>query len=282
MIKNNIVIIISRLDIAGMNMLEKLKLNYTFKTKEINFIGINGEYEYYHTNNVSILVVPERQLDTDYLRKHIIADMLIFASKHTSKAGQKAILVHSTGVWNGNTDFGGNEFELSMVEPNVMKYAYDKIKAIVAKDDVDYWVGIECTHHGPTSFEIPLLFFEVGGTIEEWNDEVAISIITKVIVETIDAYLNKEIPQKEAFIGIGGNHYCAGFLRIMENEDKAPGHIIPKHLLSNLNKNMLIQAYDKTKNDNKHFLIDKKGTNSSQRQEITDFLNKNNLEWKYI
>ena len=45
---------------------------------------------------------------------------------------------------------------------------------------------------------------------------------------------------------------------------------------------MLIQAYDKTKNDNKHFLIDKKGTNSSQRQEITDFLNKNNLEWKYI
>ena len=40
MIKNNIVIIISRLDIAGMNMLEKLKLNYTFKTKEINFIGI--------------------------------------------------------------------------------------------------------------------------------------------------------------------------------------------------------------------------------------------------
>ena len=65
MIQNKIVIIISRLDIAGMNMLEKLKLNYTFKTKEINFIGINGKYEYYHTKNVSILVVPERQLDTD-------------------------------------------------------------------------------------------------------------------------------------------------------------------------------------------------------------------------
>ncbi len=72
MIQNNIVIIISRLDIAGMNMLEKLKLNYTFKTKEINFIGINGEYEYYHTNNVSTMTLVIIEIATSSFHSSIV------------------------------------------------------------------------------------------------------------------------------------------------------------------------------------------------------------------
>ena len=170
-IRNKVIIVISKLDEAGQNMkkvlLKKRAYSEVKVTPEKSWPV--GDYYEYSSNNISILEIPESQIFTDYFINGVECELMVFASKHSSGAGQKALLVHTTGIWQQKAGHGGNDYELAFVPSNLLGYAYGLIKEYQIQRKLDYWTGIECTHHGPSSLPFPIAFFEAGGTISKRN-----------------------------------------------------------------------------------------------------------------
>lgn len=242
-----------------------------------------GHYELLMNKSISILTIPEDQIFTDYFAGYLKTDLLIFASKHSSSAGKKALLVHTTGIWNEANDYGGNSYELAFAPVKELTYMFHKIQKLAQeRDKNEYWIGIEVTHHGPTSLSYPVLFAETGGTEEEWEDQSACNIIADAIISLIDSKLKNLIKEdKIAFVGFGGGHYAPAFLKKIRQDNYAIGHISPKYSHGKLNEKMIIQAYEKTLAKNKVILIDKKGSRLETRNLIIEIAEKNHWEWKY-
>jgi D-aminoacyl-tRNA deacylase len=280
-----IIIIVSRKDQAGLNMKEFLLKKSNFEEQKINIPDSwpEGAYEFLVGTKTAILTIPEDQIFTDYFAGYLDTDLLIFASKHSSAAGQKSLLVHTTGVWNKEAGHGGQDHEIAYAPSNLLNFAYNKIKELQEERKLDsFWSGFECTHHGPTSLEVPLMYVETGGTEEEWNDLDACKLIADVIWATVEYSREKNLQQKTAFIGIGGNHYCSSFVKKVDQFDYAIGHVIPKYAHQELPIEMIKEAFEKTLASEKIFLIDKKGARSSDRHRFIDYIEENGWNWEYI
>lgn len=269
-----------------MNMLTKILKLHKFVSAELNIPNEfpDGNYEYYMGKIATIIVIPVHQIYCDFLIPYVSANLIIFASKHFSAAGQKALLVHTTGIWGIAGEHGGKDHEIAIAPAYALYHGYHLIKELHAKHGLhEYWVGIEVTHHGPTSFDIPVLFIETGGTIEEWNDQRACDLIGEVVVEIAKIY-NQEVPELEAkptMIGIGGGHYAPAFIRRMDEEKYYLGHIMPKFVLENITKDLIQQTWERTQANEKLFLIDKKGARSADRHRIIGFIEELGYNWQY-
>jgi len=284
MISNQIIIIISKLDEAGMNMFTFFEKQLDLQEKQVDIPSSwpEGTYQEFQAGDITILLIPESQIYTDYFQEGLSCNLLVFASKHSSAAGQKALLVHTTGIWQEEAGHGGRDHELAFVRADLMGYAYDKIKQYQTDRGLDqYWTGIECTHHGPTALSMPIIYYEAGGTKEEWNDLDACELIADVIIETITDYLQDNIPQREAFIGLGGNHYCSSFIKTLDEQHFGFGHILPKYATKKLPVQILQQAFDKTIAEKKLFLVDKKGLRAHDRDRFIAFIEKNDWNWQF-
>jgi len=284
-ISTRILIIVATTDIAGMNMrpflIDKLNLRevieFELKTE------IEGKYQLHENSYVKLLTLPHPQIHTDYLRDILVADIIIFASKHSSAAGKKTLLVHTTGLWGKAEDYGGQDYELAVVSSKFLTRGYQLLKQYQIEQQLhEYWVGIEATHHGPTSLKYPVMFIETGGTLVEWSDPAACELVSDVIVTLVQEYLNGELNDGEpAMIGFGGGHYCPAFIRKLEENEYSVGHIAPKYSHGLLTEAMIQQAWDKTQAYEKLILIDKKGTRSKERKEIIEIVEKLGLPWRY-
>ncbi|MHA2250418.1 MAG: D-aminoacyl-tRNA deacylase [Candidatus Kariarchaeaceae archaeon] len=284
-IKAPVIVVVSRVDQAGMNMRRRLFEHYSFSEIDFSVPGTwpAGVYELHQANDFSILTIPERQIYSDYLGGYLEANLLIFASKHSSAAGKKSLLVHTTGIWGKEAGHGGKDHELSLMPAYLITRAYELIKELKVKRSLDdYWVGVECTHHGPSSLTIPLLFVETGGTEEEWTDQNACNLIADVIKELLVLCRN-EIPvdDKPALIGLGGGHYCPSFIKKLDSGEYLLGHVAPKYSHEYVNEKMMQQAYEKTIAKEKKFLIDKKGSKSIFRKKFIEIIEKNNWSWEF-
>ena len=267
-------------------MLTKMLKLHDFVSSEISVPKDfpEGDYEYYIGKIASIIVIPIHQIYCDFLIPFVKAKLIIFASKHFSAAGQKALLVHTTGIWGIAGEHGGNDHEVAIAPAYALYRGYHLIKELHAKYDLnEYWVGIEVTHHGPTAFKIPVIFIETGGTIEEWNDLRACDLIGEVVIEIAKIYHQKvsELEDKPAMIGIGGGHYAPAFIRRMDEERYYLGHIMPKFVLEDITKDMIQQTWERTEANDKLFLIDKKGTRSDDRHRIIGFIEELGYNWEY-
>ncbi|MCE7734790.1 MAG: hypothetical protein GPJ54_07940, partial [Candidatus Heimdallarchaeota archaeon] len=150
----------------------------------------------------------------------------------------------------------------------------------------EYWIGAEVTHHGPSSLNVPIMYIETGGTVEEWNDIEACSLIADVIIEIARIYnLTKtelqKLETKPAMIGIGGGHYAPSFIKKLDQEEYLLGHIIPKYAHDELNESMIQQAWEKTIAKEKIFIIDKKGTKGKNRQRFIEIIESLDYPWQY-
>ncbi|MCY3413653.1 MAG: hypothetical protein INQ03_18565 [Candidatus Heimdallarchaeota archaeon] len=290
-IKNTVIIIVSQLDIAGMNMRASL-LEYGVYQEEIiesvPDIWPDGTY-YLHKNDQStILTIPADQIHSDYLADHLEADLVIFASKHSAKSGQKALLVHTTGIFGMATIYGGRDQECARAPPIMLTKAYYYL--IKARDEAllgEYIISIEVTHHGPSALQAPLIYMETGGTEAEWRDTKACAAVAKAISWMIDEVHAPQKFDKLTFVGIGGTHYGATFQRQLDREEYYMGHIIPKYNHKELceNQDMLekavTEAWDKTMAEEKIFLIDKKGCSGAHRNQFVEMIESLGYPWKY-
>lgn len=242
-------IVVSEKDIAGMNIKERL-----LELKP----------------DINIHTIKEDTVHSNDLDKQIEADIFIFATRHSAKAGVKTLTVHTPGNWS-KAEFGGVDGRLCVAYANLMKTAYLKLKE---NNDLDYGVSLECTHHGPL-INKPCMFIEIGSTEEEWRNEGAAKVIAKTIIDLI----NSEIPEQKAAIGIGGIHYCPNFNKALERSQVAISHICPKYQLQNLDEDMLKQAIERTKEKVIFAFLDWKGL-GTEKQRIVELLEK--LGIKYV
>lgn len=201
-------------------------------------------------------------------------DFLIFASRHTSKTARPAFLVHTTGNWSKNTDFGGDPRSLSLTSALLHKAGFisfiEKSLPIMLSN---FSFDVEVTHHGPTKLEIPLIFMELGSSKAEWGIVDAGESVAIVTINTVFNYLKlKNKSDQEICLGFGGTHYAPNFRRLIENINLAMSFICPKYYVQELNKEMILKMIQNTSEKVDYFLIDWKGTNSADKKHLIPLL----------
>ena len=260
----NIALLYSKKDIAGVNIAEKLREHYL---PQIPIIELNKD---------SIF---SENIDKDERLKNF--DFIIFASRHKSEKGGKTLSIHAPGNWR-SADFGGKSGKICPTSALIMKYLFQKLKENAEKENSDYQVTLECTHHGPL-IEKPCCFIELGSNEEQWQDKKTAEIIAKTLVDLQDFEKWKDEVKKQTKIavGIGGPHYCPNFnkIQLSKKSNIAISHIIPEYCLP-LSESMLKEIIEKTKEHVNLFLLDWKGCGKSEeRQKIIELLDKFGLEY---
>lgn len=201
-------------------------------------------------------------------------DLLIFSSRHTSKTARPAFLVHTTGNWSENADFGGDPHDLSKTSALLHKAGFvSLIEQELSPALTDFSLDIEVTHHGPTILDKPLIFMELGSSEAEWKIEVAAELLTNAIINAIYKFLEfkKEGSQKIG-LGFGGTHYAPNFHRLIRNKDITISFICPKYYIQVLSKVLIKKMINNTLENVDYFIIDWKGTNSSDKKHLIPLL----------
>ncbi|WP_094227871.1 D-aminoacyl-tRNA deacylase [Methanolobus psychrotolerans] len=184
------------------------------------------------------------------------SDLIIVASKHKSKDGRSVLTTHFTGN-PMNADFGGRPQELSIPAPQIMCSILKKMEEMAK--GTRYAINMESTHHGPTDLRTPMVYAEIGSCEEQWNDHVAGDIVAKAILEARP----KKVP---VAIGFGGGHYASRQTELIMEANVTFGHNFPDFQLPNIDKSMVLQAFEKSKADFIYF--DKKSMNSKERDRL--------------
>ena len=237
-------IIVSEKDKAAMNIKSALTGTYFKPTKEFfedQVIFEYGETKLYTIKSDSVSFETSDKID---------ADFIIFATKHQSKAGTPSLSAHVVGNW-GSAELGGKPKTLGIADSQFVKRA---LQLLEEKNLSGFESVQEATHHGPNSTK-PLLFIEIGSSDKEYANSEAGRIIAETIIELLTFKPKDGI----SAVGIGGLHHTPNFKKIQINTDIAVGHICPKYALDSLNKEMLLQAIEKTIPKPQLIILDWKG-----------------------
>jgi D-aminoacyl-tRNA deacylase len=206
-------------------------------------------------------------------------DLIIFASRHRSKTARPAFLVHTTGNWGTNADFGGQAQDLSKTSALLHKAGITSLKEQIEKFEIrDFSLDMEVTHHGPTTLDVPLIFMELGSSEQEWIIKDAGELVANAIVNSIFKYLGfKEEKTQQVGLGFGGTHYGPNFIRLIANTNIALSFICPKYYIQELNENLIKMMIDNTLEKVDCFIIDWKGTNSEDKKHLVPLLEQFNI-----
>lgn len=231
-----VALVVSEQDIAGQLMLKK-----------INEIGFPAWAVLYSFKEDIIHVDPSV----------IKEDKVVFLSRHSSAAGTKSLTVHSIGNFD-KAAYGGKDKKLSGTSPflcaNYLR-ALDRKNESSGLIEQGFITCLEVTHHGPF-MEKGALFIEVGGTENEWTNELAVKIIAETVIEeTIRSF--GEDQKDTVVIGIGGGHYAPDFTKLTLRQPYAFGHVCPKYALEYLDGDLLEQMIEKS--GAKEIVLDWKG-----------------------
>jgi len=216
-------------------------------------------------------------LELDYLSaKKPRPELILVASTHKSAAGVPALTVHPTGNWNF-ADLGGLPKRLSIAPALYIAEGLRLMRNFKESLKLPYEVTLECTHHGPT-FDIPVMFCEVGSSEEHWSDLKACEVVANVMM-----ILSKEIPPKlDVAVGFGGPHYAPRFTKKVLEGEFAVGHICPGHHVDALTEEIILQAINKTSPKPDFVALEWKGLKGHQRAKILEVLEKHKINWEKL
>jgi len=254
-------IICSKKDLAGKNIFKQLK-----KYPKLNCHLI--EEDSIHAENLH---------EKPEIREK---DFVIFASKHASKEKRKTLSIHAPGNF-GKAEFGGKEGKLCPTSALFLKHLFQVLNKHAKKENIDYEVTLEATHHGPY-IEKPCCFIEIGSSLSEWQDEKAGEVIAGTIEKAVGSFDFKEAERKwKSAVLLGGGHYNQAGNKIILRTAYAIGHICPKYMLQYLNKNLINQTINKTTPIPEVVLLDWKGL-GKYKKKIVDLLEKTNLKYERV
>lgn len=224
-------------------------------------LGFCSGYDVYELKKFRIVEIGEMHIYQDGIDKKLEecsldTRLIIVASKHRSKDERKLLTVHFTGNVE-EAKFGGRPRELAVAAPQAARSLLRSLKMLTRNED--YEVSLEATHHGPSELKTPSVYVEIGSTEREWADVGAGRHIANAIL------MLKENDAPVA-VGFGGNHYAPRQTKLVCETDIAFGHIFPSYNLDKLDRDMLKQAFDKSKADFAYF--DRKSMNAEQRERI--------------
>ncbi|MBU1204566.1 MAG: D-tyrosyl-tRNA(Tyr) deacylase [Nanoarchaeota archaeon] len=265
-------IIVSKKDIAGMNIKECLLRLFDFKE-------INEEFEeekvyeiLVEREKIKLYTTKKESINCENIDEKIDADFIVFATKHQSKSGIASLSVHIQGNWS-KAEFGGSDRKLCIADADYLRDCLFRIKELASNNK--YEIIQECTHHGPYLAKTPCMFIEIGSSEKQWPDKEA----GEIIAETIMSIIPKTPKHYKTAFGIGGLHHCPNFTKVMEKSDLAFGHICPKYMLNNLNKEIITQAIERNTHECEEVILDWKGL-SQYKQKITKMLDELKIKYK--
>lgn len=267
-------VIVSKTDLAGLNISEQLITEFNFKKTKKEF-----DSNLIYSNNlikgkeIDLIFINEKQVAADYLNE-LETDLFVFASKHSSESGKPTFSVHSIGNFN-KAELGGKEKTLVKTSSLVIKNFFLNLLKQTKKENLDWPVLMEQTHHGPFLSK-PSVFIEIGSTETEWKNKTAGKIIAFAIM---DSFFNFNSNFKTA-VGVGGTHYCPSFFKVMAETDVALSHILSKYYVNEIDFVLFEQMIKQTSEKVDFVLFDWKGLVSEQRKKIISFCEKLNLDWK--
>ncbi|MHA2288822.1 MAG: D-aminoacyl-tRNA deacylase, partial [Promethearchaeota archaeon] len=230
--------------------------NYDHLFNEIKiFLGLTSE---------PLIHLEKLQLSETNLTPHLI----IFASRHRSKTARPAFLVHTTGNWSINADFGGKGKDLSKTSALLHKAGITSLKEQVEIYNIpNFSLDTEVTHHGPTTLDVPLIFMELGSSELEWKIKKAGELVANGIINTMFKYMEFKKEENQLIgLGFGGTHYAPNFSRLISNSDISLSFICPKYFIQELNEKLIKMMINNTLEKVDYFIIDWKGTNSQDKK----------------
>jgi len=265
------VLVTSEKDIASLTIRKILIDEFGFKETGNTFDG----NPVWAMNRDTKLVTSARDLIlTNHLDEHFDAEAYIFCSRHRSKSGKPALLTHSTGNLGSEARYGGDPSSLSISTASLVSKALESLH--LARDHynlAEFDVSMEATHHGPTSMNTPLVFIELGSDETYWKHKGGAKAVANAAIDC-----SNERFSKTASIGIGGTHYVSKFNKMVLRGEAIFGHMAPKYALENMTENVAKQMIDRSHESIESAIIDWKGTNSSQRDNILPLLEKLDIE----
>ena len=259
------------------------KIAIIISTQDPASMNIAKELEQFELpSNVSVHTVEERSVLVNNLDKTINADLFIFATKHMSAAGTISLTVHPPGNWFAN-DLGGEKQTLGIAPALYLAEGLLKLEEANQEQHLNLEVVQECTHHGPT-FAKPIMFIEIGSSLEQWKKSEYGKVIAKTIVSLVSSDLEKNVEKKKIAFGIGGTHYTPSFKKLIQRENYAFGHVCPKYQMEHLTKEMLMQAIEKTVPKVEEVVIEWKGVGSHKEKvrELIVFLEEKKIAVRKI
>jgi len=283
-------IITSEEDKASMNMREVFlnSKDYNFvetdtKWQDYPILKLNGEScgnqleNIFNDNQIYLGLTTEPLIfitELKFSNPKFNPDLVIFASRHTSKTARPAFLAHSTGNWGNNADFGGRPQDLSKTSALLHKAGIESLREQIEKFNIpDFSLDMEVTHHGPTTLDIPLIFMELGSSKQEWQIKEAGELVANAIVNAVFKYLNfKEAKTQQVGLGFGGTHYAPNFNRLITNTNIALSFICPKYYIQELNEPIIKMMIANTLEKIDYFIVDWKGTNSQDKKHLIPLL----------
>ena len=211
-------VVVSRADIASERIGDRLlALADWTEHEDGRRSDAAGGGTYYRTDGAEL-----RTFDDLHLRLDGAAatfddpDLLVFASRHSGETGP-LLTAHATGNV-GPAEYGGGDRSLARAAPNALR-AVRRAFAEHAPDGYD--VGIECTHHGPSTVGCPSLFVELGSGEDEWTDPAGAEAVARSILA-----LRETAPTHyRTVVGFGGGHYAPRFDRVLVETDWRIGHV---------------------------------------------------------
>lgn len=180
-------------------------------------------------------------------------ELVVFLSRHKAASGQPSLSVHPIGNF-ADAPYGGREGTVVPSHPGWMAGLYG---ALVEREPAGFEVTYEATHHGPF-LEAPTLFYELGSTEEQWEDEQAAGVLAAALLEA-------EPVEAPAVLWVGGGHYCPQVNDLVREGALAPGHIIPGWACDKqVTDETLLQAVEATPGC-RGFVLQRGATSSEQK-----------------
>ncbi len=266
----NIILVGSNKDPASMNIWDNLQEILDFETTEKKFM--NKPIYFCRELGVHSIIIDSDLITADFLEELPPEfSRILFLSKHASKKGVPSLLVHFPGNWTKDNSMGGKPRTLSVADPILHKALVMELSKMSSDGIVPrkYTIGIEVTHHGPT-INRACTFIEIGSSPEEWKDKNAGRIIAEVIIKALENM--EKYSGMDAWVGVGGPHYAPKFFSALVSKPILLGHIIPKYVIDEVNKEVLVMALERSLVRIKGVIIDWKGLKSQQRQKIISIL----------
>jgi D-aminoacyl-tRNA deacylase len=255
-------IVASTQDIAGMNIAQKIIELYKFRKTNQIYHELPVYQQIVEDIEIKLVIVKTETIQAQYITNDFAPELIIFVSRHSSQSGIPTLSVHTPGNLTSQAEKGGLPRQISIAPASAMKEALEEMARQLRERRLDYKVSYECTHHGP-SLNVPAMFAELGSSSMQWKDSNAAEAVAHAAISA--AKTDTVYPTA---IGIGGPHYNAKFTRIALATPTAFGHMIPKHVISQIDTSMLKQCAERTVEKIETIILDWKGIKGEDKPNL--------------
>jgi D-aminoacyl-tRNA deacylase len=245
-----------------MNIAQKIIERYELQKTDQTYHELPVYRQTVEDTEIKLVTIETETIQTQYITNDFAPELIIFVSRHSSQSGIPTLSVHAPGNLTSQAEKGGLPKQISVAPASAMKEALKEMARQVKEKQLDYKVSYESTHHGP-SLSVPAMFAELGSSPTQWKDMQAAEAVAHAAMTAAKTRIIHPTA-----IGIGGPHYNEKFTKIAFTTPTAFGHMIPKHVISQIDASMLKQCAVRTVEKVETAILDWKGIKGEDKQNL--------------